>query len=322
MWIKKQLGQFYRDFNLFRDFVDDFFRYRKYNFGNFKNKRQNALEARIMRQAHILEKGMSLSNPKLGFGQAKIQQLFAYLDEYIKKGYSQESDTFQTAIGALKAYVIYFKERGYVNDTLEKKINTYMSVDGIENNCGVENIAFDDIKFKCDFPGFFESRHSVRQFSEKEVSLDLIEKAIKLAVKSPSACNRQAAKVYMSLNPEINKTIGTLLEGNNGFADEVNKYLVITGDFMRFTDGYERNQCIIDASLFAMSLVLALHHYGVGSCILQASERKKLDKKRRKLLNIPENEKIVLFIAIGHYKDQFSVAKSKRNSLSDYLIVR
>ena len=58
-------------------------------------------------------------------------------------------------------------------------------------------------------------------------------------------------------------------------------YLVITGDRMAFSDSYERNQYIIDASLFAMNLVLALHYYGIGSCILQSSERERSGLKQK-----------------------------------------
>lgn len=324
MKLKKIVAQLIRNMNLLVDYWRDYCIYKKYNFGNVYNKEKNALEAKIMRQAHILEKGMSLSSPKLGFGQEKINVLFKYLDEYIDNGLSQDSSVFQSALGSLDAYIKYFNERDYSNKSLEKRIKLYKNDKTVSEECGIEmiNIDFINQAIKSEFPMFFLSRHSVRQFSTDKVEIDKIKQAIELAMHSPSACNRQSAKVYMSDCDEVNNKLGNLLEGNGGFETEVSKYLVVTGDCMRFTDSYERNQHIIDASLFAMSLVLSLHYFGIGSCILQASERNKMDKERRKLLRIPENEKIVLVIAVGYYKDKFSVAKSRRNPLEDYLVIR
>lgn len=323
--MKKLLGQLKRDILMLGDFISDYILYRKYNFGNYKNSNLRALEARIARQIHILEKGMSLSSPKIGFGQKKIQMLFIYLDDYLKKGGSIDEEIVEKAVGTLKAYMSFFKKQGYKNDELEEKISLYKVNTDLEKDCGIEELTLEQIRedSKKEFPIFLGSRHSVRQFANRPVEVDVIKKAVKVAMKTPSACNRQAAKVYVYTNKEMNNIIGeTLVEGNTGFDKEVDKYLVITGERLAFSDSYERSQCIIDASLFAMNLVLALHYYGVGSCILQSSERHKLDKKRYKVLNIPESEKIVLFIAIGYYKEKFQVAKSKRDNIDSYLVVR
>lgn len=323
--MKKKLGQLKRNFFMLIDYFQDYLLYAKYNFGNYKNKKKEALEGKIRRQLHILEKGMSLSNPKIGFGQEKIRVLFQYLDEYIKLGYDSKNNIMDTAIGTLKAYMTYFKKKGYNNTELERKIASYGHDYGVENEFGVYTVELVELQKKMngDFLDFFLSRHSVRQFSDKKVEITLIEKAIKLAMNAPSACNRQGTKVYVIADDEIKRTLGNeLIEGNNGFANEVDKYLVVTGERMAFTDSYERNQFVVDASLFAMSLVLALHYYGIGSCILQASERKILDKKRHELLEIPKSEKIVLFIAIGHYKSEFQVAKSRRKNIEDCFVIR
>lgn len=322
--MKKQLGQIKRNIKMLFDYIGDYEIYKKYNFGNYKNKHHIALEGKIRRQIHIIEKGMSLSNPRIGFGQEKIKNLFMYIDEYIELGYKANSDIVSSAIGTLIAYLDFFKKQGYVNQDLEKKIKSY-NINCNVHNYGLELMRNEELKNKArmEFPDFFESRYSVRQFSNKEVDSSVIEQAVQIAKKSPSACNRQTAKVYFFKEKDTNAYIGKeLVEGSGGFDSEVNKYLVVTGERMAFTDSYERNQCIIDASLFAMNLVLALHYYGIGSCILQASEKRDLDQKRHKVLGIPDSEKIVLFIAIGYYKESFQVAKSHRKDISEYLIIK
>lgn len=59
------------------------------------------------------------------------------------------------------------------------------------------NIAEMEKKVNGSFPDFFMSRHSVRQFSDLTIDIEDIEKAVKLAMKAPSACNRQSCKVYI-----------------------------------------------------------------------------------------------------------------------------
>lgn len=70
-----------------------------------------------------------------------------------------------------------------------------------------------------------------------------------------------------------------------------------------------------------MALVQALHYYGVASCILQNGETPEKNTQFKQICdNIPENEKIALFIAIGYYKDEFNYAVSKRKNINDVLI--
>ena len=72
-----------------------------------------------------------------------------------------------------------------------------------------------------------------------------------------------------------------------------------------------------------MALAESLHYYGIGSCILQVGETIERDKSIRKVCgNIAPNERIVVCLAIGHYKDVVSYALSHRKSVNDVLIVK
>ena len=116
------------------------------------------------------------------------------------------------------------------------------------------------------------SRHSMRQFESKSINIEDVEKAIKIAQKAPTACNRQASKVYLYKDKATNDALGELIAGNTGFQQEVPNYLVVTADVSAFYDTFERNQVYVEAGLFSMALVEALHYYGIGSCILQNGE--------------------------------------------------
>ena len=146
---------------------------------------------------------------------------------------------------------------------------------------------------------------------------------MRIAQKAPSACNRQATKVYYYRDSLINKQLGKYIAGNTGFDDEVKAYLVITGDMSAFYDTFERNQLYVEGGMFAMALMESLHYKGIASCALQNGELRKKNQKFKEICrNIPENERIILFIAIGYYREHYSYAVSNRKELGNVLIVK
>ena len=61
----------------------------------------------------------------------------------------------------------------------------------------------------------------------------------------------------------------------------------------------------------------------IGSCILQNGEYYKKNKKFKEICkNIPENERIILFVATGYYKNEFSYAMSLRKNVEDVTIMK
>ena len=81
----------------------------------------------MLRQTHMIEKGMSLSEPRKGFGQQKIAVLFEMMDQYLKMGYPSDGMPFQDAIIVLNAYVDMQKGLGYENAAMVEKLKTYSS---------------------------------------------------------------------------------------------------------------------------------------------------------------------------------------------------
>ena len=308
---------------MFNEFYHDYRHYKKWNYNNPKVKTRASQESKMLRQTHMIEKGMSLSAPRKGFGQQKIAVLFGMLDDYLSLGFPSDGMPFQDAICVLNEYAEMQKKIGYVNPDMMNKLKTYNQyritgeVDGIHEDTknNLMNQAYKP------FPEFFCSRHSMRQFDDVPVKVEELKKAIKIAQKAPTACNRQAVKVYMYTDDKTNKQLGELIAGNTGFKNEVKNYLVIAADVSAFYDTFERNQMYIEAGLFSMALVEALHYYGIGSCILQNGEHYKKNKKFKLICkNIPDNERIILFIAIGYYKDTFSYAVSLRKKVDDIFI--
>lgn len=310
---------------MFLEFYHDFQHYKKWNYNNPKVRTQAAQDAKIFRQTHMIEKGMSLSKPRKGFGEKKIIILFEMLDRYLTLGFSPKCSSFQNAIYVLNSYIEMQKKMNYINPSIIKKIEMYQTYLIAGKHAGVVYDSNENImrQAKGSYPEFFYSRHSMRQFSEKPIRIEDIKKVIALARKAPTACNRQACHVYMYMDKETNVALGNLIAGNTGFSDEVNKYLVVTADVSAFYDSFERNQIYIESGIYAMALVEALHFYGIGSCILQNGEYYKKNKKFKEICkNIKENERITVFIAIGYYKENFAYAISMRKKVDDILIIK
>ena len=323
--LKKKIKFIIDRFSMIYEFWCDYCNYRRWNYNNPKVVTRAAQESKMLRQTHMIEKGMSLSEPRKGFGQQKIAVLFEMMDQYLKMGYPSDGMPFQDAIIVLNAYVDMQKGLGYENAALVEKLKTYDTyrIDGL--TAGIKYDTRANLMSNIDkpFPEFFYSRHSMRQFESKSINIEDVEKAIKNAQKAPTACNRKASKVYLYKDKATNDALGELIAGNTGFQQEVPNYLVVTADVSAFYDTFERNQVYVEAGLFSMALVEALHYYGIGSCILQNGEYYKKNKKFKEICkNIPENERIILFVATGYYKNKFSYAMSLRKNVEDVFIVK
>lgn len=315
-------GYIKQTIKILKEYFFDFLKYQKYNYNNYHLHTQNALEAKLLRQTHVIEKGMSLSNPRKGFGQEKLKELFAYIDEYIAFCYPLENIPFQNAINSIWEYIAFQKHFDYENPELNKSIEKYKHYVTKPIKSGIISINRAQLlkSSKGDFKTFFESRHSTRQFENTEIDIEKIKSAVELAMRAPSACNRQAPKVYFFTSVDINKKLGELISGNTGFDNDVQKYLVVTSDISAFYNEFERNQLYVDGGIFTLALVEALHYYGIGSCILQNGEFNEKNKKFRYVMKIvPDNEKIVLFIAIGNYKENYVIGGSQRKELETVL---
>ena len=80
------------------------------------------LKARITASYHVIEKGLSLKETRLGFGKENIAGLLNYLNQYIQKGYDTKNEQFQSALRVLSAYCAFHNERNYDVCEIEKNL--------------------------------------------------------------------------------------------------------------------------------------------------------------------------------------------------------
>ncbi|MRW93035.1 nitroreductase [Duganella sp. FT80W] len=171
------------------------------------------------------------------------------------------------------------------------------------------------------FKSFFESRHSIRQFSGGVVAPDDLRRAVETAQKTPSVCNRQSWQVHAFSQPEQMARLLQIQSGSRGFGEQASAVLVVTSDLRSFLGVAERYQAWIDGGMFAMSLCLALHDLGYGSCCLNWSKEPDADKALRAAAGIEPYQQIIMLLAVGTLPEQFSVARSYRPPVDQVLVL-
>ena len=169
------------------------------------------------------------------------------------------------------------------------------------------------------FGEFVRHRYSVRQFAPQPVAPELIEEAVRQAQYAPSVCNREAAQVHVASSAEQARQLLSMQNGNRGFGDTAGALLVITVRQAAFHTVGERYQGWIDGGLFAMSLVYALHGQGLGTCCLNWSVEPAADRAFKRAAGLPDDDLVIMLLAVGHLPDQLVVARSARRPLSEVL---
>lgn len=257
--LKKKIKFIIDRFSMIYEFWCDYCNYRRWNYNNPKVVTRAAQESKMLRQTHMIEKGMSLSEPRKGFGQQKIAVLFEMMDQYLKMGYPSDGMPFQDAIIVLNAYVDMQKGLGYENAAMVEKLKTYDTyrIDGL--TAGIKYDTRANLMSNIDkpFPEFFYSRHSMRQFESKSINIEDVEKAIKIAQKAPTACNRQASKVYLYKDKATNDALGELIAGNT-FSKRYQIILLLRQMSLRFMTRLREIKYMLKPDCFQW---LLLRHY-------------------------------------------------------------
>lgn len=255
------------------------------------------LEAQLTKDYHRVEKGLALPEPKRPFGASVLNRLDMLIP-------------VAEANGAVGTYVSYAQSAR----TALLEWNEGMAVsDDISPVRETTAAGIDDVR------RFFSSRHSTRDFDDRAVSLaDLIE-AVEMAINTPSVCNRQAWLVRLQLDREDIVRSLAFQNGNTGFTENIPALAIVTVDSQLFAGSGERNQGWIEGGLFSMSLVWALHGMGIDSCMLNMSLPNRRTDALRRELGIPDNELVIMMIAIGYGKEGHRVARSPRRNIAEVL---
>lgn len=291
-------------------------RFLKFSFGQ-TGLNYSQIEARLTKEYHSIEKGLSYEEIRLGFGKQVITNIINLMTEYRRQKFPLDNHVYQTALSNLSEYITLHEKNNYEVAKLRATFETLKNGTNYGDTGGVISKTKDEImeKVRGDFKEFSLSRHSVRAYSGEPVSYEIIEKALDLASHTPSACNRQPWRVRIVEDSKSKKYIQQNQNGNRGFGDYIDKFILITSDVQYYDRMRERNQANIDGGMYAMNLLYALHYYQVATVPLSASLTLEQEENLRKRFDIPDSENFIMFIGIGNYTEKFKVPKSDRREV-------
>lgn len=270
---------------------------------------------------HVIEKCLAMPNFEPGHAQERVRVVVGDLFKYRELGFDVHHPQYIAALQAIKEYSDIHSKFDYALPTdLQNEINQLLL--GVEipehyQPCVTKEQFFAHLQSS--FSNFAYSRHSVRAYSDEEISDDVISSVVDLARTTPTGCNRQPNKTYVVCNTIKIKQVVDWQGGGKGFAENANKLLVVTSAVDAF--GFnEYNEVWKTGGMYVMNLLYALHAHRIGTCPLMWNGKRNQDRSLRLLLNISDNEEVIMVIAVGYPKDEFKYVTSVRNPLSESLV--
>lgn len=300
----------------------DFDRYFKYS-GTTKLDAKPKMIGKVIQEYHVIEKGLTMPETKLGFGKAMMLSLISNINEYCD-AYGLDDVQLRHAIAVVFEYEEFHRARKFdIDEDVRQAIDLLKFRDtGITSSCQINTTRsdyFSDVD--APFSRFAASRCSVRNYSDAEVPMDLVLDSLRIAMSAPSACNRQSWRPYVFSDKDQISKILQLQGGNRGFGHLANKLILIAGEIGVFGGFGERNACYVDGGMYAMNVLYGLHANKIAACILNCSFPKEKDMVIRSLTGMKESEVFIAMIACGIPPEEFRVARSDRYNLEDLVTI-
>ena len=304
--------------NLKKAYKLDRARFSKSAFNIVKNRNQENLEAKIIFHYHSLEKGLSNINFREGFGERAYKPLIKTMHEFSQKGFNKNSIAYQSGLSVLQEYVLRHESTDVDTSFITEEIKKLSESNSIQQLGGVFNLSKKEVVESSlgDFKSLALNRFSVRDFSNKPIELDIIKEALNIAKKTPSVCNRQPWHNYIIRDKNLIKSVLKVQGGFTGHGNNIDTLILVASNNNYLSNYTERNQGFTDCGMYSMSLIYSLQYLGLATCALNANLNLDRDSKVRKMLDVPESQNLVMFIAVGQYEDKFKVPKSPRDDIS------
>jgi nitroreductase len=242
--------------------------------------------------AHILDKGLHRSD--------------------IEKGHSHEIYT------ELSRILNAGKGDDYLNDPsvrwAREKLNYY---EGLQAGIKTDPLSEDKERIlpRLDFgplSDHIRSRRSNRAFLEKTVEKELLIRALETINWTTTSCNKQPARVFATVDPDLAAACARQCKGATGFSKFIPAFLAFTADLRGYSMPDEMFLPYIDVSLCAQNVLLSAHSLGLSTTALswaQSSEGE--EAKLRNLLNIPDHCLIIFNAITGYPSKEYCIPARK-----------
>jgi iodotyrosine deiodinase len=195
------------------------------------------------------------------------------------------------------------------------------------------------------FSEFFDKRRSIREFSDRPLSKEVIELLLRTANSAPSGANRQPWQFVVVTDPQLKREIRLAAEAEERESYErrmpqewLNDLAVLGTDWHKpfleiapvlivvFSVSYTKEDERIHKNYYVKEsvgiasgfLLAAIHNAGLVSLTHTPSPMDFLQK----ILDRPDNEKPFLLIPVGYPKEDAQVPDLHRKEFDEYVMWR
>jgi len=162
-----------------------------------------------------------------------------------------------------------------------------------------------------DFLTLAKERYSVRKFSDRPVEKEKLERILEAGNCAPTAKNLQPQKIYVLQSEEALKIMNEISPCVFG-AKTVLVFAYDTGAEWQNPLEEGIRSGVEDVSIVATHMMMEAADLGLGTCWCNYFANSRLEKA----LNLPENEKAVLFMPLG-YAAEDSVPSANHTAKKD-----
>ena len=277
----------------------------------------------LVRNVHRIEKGLLMRERREVFGLEFISETIDAFEKNWSLSKMNEDAQYKWFYDVLNKYfevsgnhkIISLQKIRFRNIIDKSKYVKDLSRNDIAAVPYLRELSNDPIIKYEDFYKLTRQRRSVRWFSTRKVSRDIIDKAILAANQSPSACNRQPFQYRVIDDPELLVKMSNLPNGIRGYADNIPVMIVVVGNLDAYFDERDRHVIYIDASLANMSFMLALETLGLSSCAINWPDIEVKELQMDKLLKLKPHQRALMCMAIGYPDPNGLVAYSEKRNI-------
>ncbi len=314
--IRPYIKDFYKFYKLFIGFTYDFKRFVLYS--GWRNNMKDAEQRNYFSVLvyHALEKSMSYKNRNADSGWKnayKLLDLLKIANKYNNVGYHDKA-----AKQVLETFINLPENREHEKSKQIKQELKTIQFNSTDKHGAIKLNQKEYQQGILENPeAFFFSRYSLREFKDAIVPNEIISRAVKLAMKTPSVCNRQPWHIYHTNNKCVKDTILKYQSGNKPFGEKIPNLMIISIDLKAFFLAEEHYEYWIDGGMFSMSLIYAFHALGIATCPLNWSTPPSQDRLLRKEVDICPHHTIVMLLAIGYPDASNITCASARRPLDE-----
>jgi nitroreductase len=276
----------------------------------------------LIRNIHRIEKGLLMRPRKEIFGKDYIAETIDnYAGVYKLNGNEKKNLQLKWFFDVLAEYFktvngsdpLISKEKvRFEKTTFQSALahSTHKSIPYFRTAGDKSTITYDQ------FYLLSKQRRSVRWFLDQPVPRSLIDNAVLAANQAPSACNRQPFEFRIFDDPDLVKQVVTFPMGTRGYEHSIPVMMVIVGNLDAYFSERDRHIIYIDASLAAMTMMLALETMGLSSCSLNWPDVEDRERKMEKFLKLALHQRPIMCMGIGYPDPEGQVAYSEKRPLN------